>query len=467
MNIFQLILTKALQHKKIIFTLILFIVVFNIVKMIFFNDNSLFNKSKEEEISRDSLGIVTIKSETVEDNINVLGEITFNEKVTVSSKVSGRLEDIWISEGVIVKTDEAIAQIEKLPLELSLRELQDELNITQNSYQLANEKYKNAIKAVDKKIQAIQKTELSLLERKVQFRNSQRVFNNKSELYEINAVSTSEYESARTQYETSFSQYEQTKRELEIQNIGYSDTDIKQAGYSVPSSQQKRTDILRKINTQMEQAEVAAAQSKINQIRSKIESTQILLDETTIRSPIDGIIATKNIESGEMVREDSTITTIFDISKVYIVLNISENDILSIKNDMKISFEVDAIENRKFSANVTNISPFLDPKTRTVQIKAYLENPDNILLPGMFARAQIHLGKRDDVILLSEEALLHYDRDKHTAELVIIKDNTIFKETVETGNEYDSKIEITNGLFEGDEVVTQNIFSVFEGQKVK
>jgi membrane fusion protein (multidrug efflux system) len=92
------------------------------------------------------------------------------------------------------------------------------------------------------------------------------------------------------------------------------------------------------------------------------------------------------MEAGEMVREDSVIATVIDISKVYISMNLNEKEVRRVKKGQSVRFTADALgDSRAFSGNVETITPLLDSKSRTLEVRAIIENPGRELLPGMFS----------------------------------------------------------------------------------
>ncbi len=387
-------------------------------------------------------------------SIDALGQIVYYEKVNISSKVQGRLEKLYIREGSRVAKGQLIAEIERLSLELTLKEQESELDIAVKSHDLAKAKYENALKAIEIKLAQIRKARAEVYDKKIIYENMTRTLNNKAELFKVGGISESEYEAVKAQHTTHHTRYLHAKADLEIQEVGFRDSDITAAGLALPKSDDAKLALFRAINTKMEKAEVDAALSKINQVKQVIASTKKLIEETYIRAPLTGIAAVKNMEVGEIVKSDSIIATVMDISKVFISLNIGETEAKLLHEGQEVTFTADAFGDEVFRGKIARITPVLDSKTRTFEIKALLANPGMKLLPGMFARAKIIIEKKADAILIPPEAIIAKKGDE--GEILIAKKNIHLRQKITTGKEFGGKIEVLKGLSAGDTIVAKN-----------
>jgi multidrug efflux pump subunit AcrA (membrane-fusion protein) len=424
-------------------------------------ESALSKKSSNESVTT-----ITAEAKEVRDTIHVLGQIVFREKVNISSKVNGRLDRIFIKEGKRVGKGELIAEIERLPFEITLKQQQSELEIAKKALELTEAKYSDALKGIEIKFKTIKKAKADLNDKKVSYENMNSVLRNKTELFKAGGISNTELEGIKTQHTTMLTKYELAKSDYEIQLVGFRDQDIESEGLKVPSGNDEKIKIFKAINTKIEKAEVESAKSRVRQTESSLLSTELLLKETYIRSPIAGIIAVKNMEGGEMVKEDSVISTVMDISTVFISMNLNEKDITKVRTGQKVSFSVDAISSDKpFAGNIDTVSPVLDTKTRSVEVKALVPNSNSALLPGMFARAVIDTGKSAKGILLPKSAVITHEDGR--SEIYTVKNGIVVKENVVTGSEYGEEIQIVEGIKDGDRVVVSGLNSVYQGMKLE
>lgn len=407
---------------------------------------------------------IVIESSDVRDTINCLGQIVFREKASISSKVSGRIAKVYVKEGQRVRRGEVIAEIERLQYEITLKQQKSELAIAEKALELYEAKYSDAMKGVEIKLKTIKKAEAELRDKKASFENMETILHNKGELYKAGGISKTEYESVKTRHTTLLANYEVARSDLEIQQVGYRDIDIIASGYKVPAAESERIKILKIINTKIERAEVESARARLRQVESSLLSTQLVLNETSIRSPLSGVVAVRGMETGEMVREDSVIATVMDISSVYVAINLGEKEVKRITRGQKIVFTVDAFAGRKFPAVIDTVTPLLDAKTRTFEVKGLADNSSSELLPGMFSRAVIDTGKTVKGILVPSAAVLRGEDGR--TEVYLVRNGIAVRENIVTGNETAEQVRVFEGLKEGDRIVVAGLNSVYQGMKL-
>ncbi len=398
------------------------------------------------------------------EELEMLGQIIFREKVAVASKVEGRIAGIRVNAGDRVAAGSLIAEIERLPLEIQLKQQEAELDIARKAFDLARAKYENALKAVEVKFKMIQKARADLNDKKVSFENMDRVLKNRQKLFEAGGVSESELRTMKAQHTTVHTSLLNTGADLEIQLVGFRDEDIVSAGYALPQGERDKIELLKKINTRIEYAELESAQSRIRLAENNVKATGLMLRETVIRSPINGIVASKNMEAGEMIRSDSVIAVVMNIDRVYVAVNVNEKDLKKLKQGQKVDFTVDALGDRAFEARIARISPVLDVKTRTVEVKAETANPGMALVPGMFARAKIRVGSPEKRLMVPRSSLISVIGTE--GELYLVKKGIAFRQRVSLGTEFGSEIEVLRGIEENDTVVAEGVHTVYPGMVV-
>ncbi len=178
-----------------------------------------------------------------------------------------------------------------------------------------------------------------------------------------------------------------------------------------------------------------------------------------IKSPISGYVAKILVEPGSMVSPKTPVALIVDFSRVKIAFNVSENDIGSINKRTPVMIITSFQPEHPFSAKITEISPVVDPLTRTVAIKAVVDNTKKLLKPGMTVRVRLKLGERKNVIRVPADALL----DHH---LFVVKDSVARRRDVVPGLIGDNYIEILKGLNEHEMVVVVGQQRLAGGEKV-
>jgi len=176
------------------------------------------------------------------------------------------------------------------------------------------------------------------------------------------------------------------------------------------------------------------------------------LSEFPLTSPIAGTVVRRNLTVGEAVDSTKILLTIIDLREMWVITNIFESDLAAIKLGDQVSIAVDAYPDRTFSGRLSYIGDEVDRKTRTVQARISVPNPDALLKPGMFARARIESfnGSRE-VIAVPETAVFSYQGGPIV--FVAAGPNRYIARSIVLGERAGDEVEVRTGLSVGDQIV--------------
>lgn len=154
-----------------------------------------------------------------------------------------------------------------------------------------------------------------------------------------------------------------------------------------------------------------AAQAQIALVQAQVARDRTNLGFTVIRSPVSGVVVSRQVDLGQTVAASLQTPTLFqiaqDLGKMQIDSSYAEADVGSIRVGQPVNFHVDAFPNRNFSGTVRQIR--LNPTTQqnvvTYDVVIAVDNPESLLLPGMTAYVNITLAKREDALLVPNAAL--------------------------------------------------------------
>ncbi len=197
--------------------------------------------------------------------------------------------------------------------------------------------------------------------------------------------------------------------------------------------------------------------SKLMALRN--ETIGFEYEEGYITAPISGNIANIVVDNGSMVTPQSSVAMVVEFSRVKVSFNVSENAMDCINKGGKVRVMVDAAPEIQFNGTVSEVSPIIDPLTRTVAAKAVVSNPKKILKPGMTARVTLNLGSKENVLVIPRDALLD-------GYLFIVKDSTSERRDVIVGLIGDEFVEILDGIEEGEQVVVVGQQRLAGGEKI-
>jgi membrane fusion protein (multidrug efflux system) len=183
-------------------------------------------------------------------------------------------------------------------------------------------------------------------------------------------------------------------------------------------------------------------------------------EEGFIKSPINGNVAKIMVDVGAMVTPQAPVAVVMDYSRVQVEFNVAEANMNCIGKNDRIQVQVDAMPNENFQGMVSEITPVVDPMTRTFGVTAIINNSKRLLRPGMTARVKINLGERTNVLIIPKDALLD-------GYLFVVADSTAERRDVTAGIIGDMNVEIVNGVNDGDMVVVVGQQRLAGGEKVK
>ena len=191
-----------------------------------------------------------------------------------------------------------------------------------------------------------------------------------------------------------------------------------------------------------------------------------LAENTTLTSPITGIVSARNYDNGDMYTA-SPVLVVEQIRPVKIMINLSETLFSKIRKGMNVYVTLDAYGDEEFKGSISRIYPTIDNATRTFAVEVSLPNNDERIRPGMFARVTLPYGSAERVVI-SDRAVnkLTGSGDRY----VWIYDpetQSVRYSKIETGRRLDTQYEVLSGVEEGDLVVVLGQLALTNGAKVE
>lgn len=192
--------------------------------------------------------------------------------------------------------------------------------------------------------------------------------------------------------------------------------------------------------------------AKVEATQAQIAALQAKISELTIRAPFNGMLGLRQVSQGAYLTSGTEITTIDDLSRIRVEFSVAEQYLSDIKTGMKVTGSSAAYRNEKFTGTVSAIDPRIDEVTRTVRIRAIVDNPALKLRPGMLLKMLVTL-QEADVLEISEKAILPLQSRNFV--FVVGKDQKVQQVAIETGQRRPGSVEVVSGLKAGDEIVTE------------
>ena len=218
--------------------------------------------------------------------------------------------------------------------------------------------------------------------------------------------------------------------------------------------------------TQLDAAETAlqTARSRLRAARAERGSAERALRDASVTARFEGLIARRYVSRGEFVTAGQKLFELVSLDPIEVEFHLPEADSSRVRKGIPIEVTVAPYPDDVFDAIVHVVSPTIDPRTRTLRVKALVENSDGRLRPGLFARANLGIARRSGVITVPEEAVLQ--RADGSVMFRVVDGNRVQRIPVETGLQRGGQIEITRGLSRGDSVVRRGHANLIDGSVI-
>ena len=212
----------------------------------------------------------------------------------------------------------------------------------------------------------------------------------------------------------------------------------------------------------LSQSDYDAIQLQYNVLKTQVDN---LLENTTLRSPINGVVSARNYDVGDMYAMSMPIFTVEQIVPVKLLIGVSETDYSKVKKGDSVTVTADAIPDKTFYGKVNRIYPTVDPATRTFTVEVKIDNAYKTLRPGMFARATVNFGSNNNVVI-PDVAVVKQQGSGERFVYVLNEDNTVTYKKVVLGRRMGAEYEVLEGLQDGDKIVIGGQIRLKDGVKV-
>jgi HlyD family secretion protein len=362
----------------------------------------------------DASRLATVERGDITRSVVATGRIEPIAKVEIKSKANGIIEELKVQVGDFVKPGQVLAELDKENLAARVREAMAALMGAQSNLKAA--------------VAMLAKNKVEAEGPDVPF--TKRNFERSEKLLKEGVLPQQAYDDTRSAYEQA----------LNRQNI---------ARAQLPVSE----------------AKVAQAEAEVAQAQAAVDRAEEELNYATIRSPIQGIVLSRDVEIGSPVSSilnmgaaATLVMVLGDISQVYVRGKVDEADIGVVKLGQPSRIKVETFKNKTFEGKVTQISPLGVDKDNVVtfEVKVSINNPGGELRANMTANAEIVLEEHKGVLLVPESAVI-YDTQRNASVEFPAPGGPKGREKrpIKTGISNGTRTEVTEGLREGEKVILQ------------
>ena len=348
--------------------------------------------------------LATAERGDIASYVSATGTLNPVTMVQVGTQVSGTIQKLFADFNSTVRDGQIVAQLDPASFRAKVAQADATLENARADLKNAQANVLN-VKTTIETAQADVASQQANIERvQVEITDAKRDLERHRLLFKRQLISRSELDVAQSRDDTAVAQRNAARAQLE-------------------SSQAK----LRSAHAQLRSAEaqVDKARAQVSQSQAALEQAKIDLDRTIIRSPIDGMVISRNIDVGQTVAASLQAPTLFtiaqDLTRMQVDTNVSEADIGNVQIGQPATFTVDAYPNQTFHGAVREIrqAPIIVQTVVNYNTVIAVDNPELKLRPGMTATVSILVARRDNVLKIPKAALRFQPRltDREREEL--------------------------------------------------
>src|SRR6266481_16376 len=195
---------------------------------------------------------------------------------------------------------------------------------------------------------------------------------------------------------------------------------------------------------------------KAGDVLALVQTPELLGRPLELKAPIDGVIIKRNSAPGELAGKDKEIYTISDPTDLWVIAEIKERDAGAVKIGQEATFTVLSYAGERFGGKVVRVGNEIERESRTLKARIEVDNSDGRLKPGMFADVEITTNVLKDALVISDAALQTEEASRIV--FVALDTNKFQKRVVKLGLEHQGKVQVLEGLKEGEKAVTDGSF---------
>lgn len=341
-------------------------------------------------------GAVATEKE-IERTTIATGTLAAHDQAALSVKVAGRLEEIPVDVGTIVKKGDLVAQIQQRDSELKVAQAKAALAAARARVGLPLDGMDDNIDL--REASGVKEAKAQLDE---QAKNRERI----SRLNKEKVLSESELEAAEAAYQVAVNKFE---------------------------------DALQETNNR---------KALLAQRRAELNIAEQELADTQIRAPFDGVVQERKASPGEYLMEGAQLITLVRIDPIRLRLEVAEREALAIRRGQKVRFKVDGDTNL-YTGQIDRLSPAITEDNRMLRVEADIPN-DGRLRPGAFVRAEIVVNGNARAIMVPGNAIVTF---AGIEKVFVVESGKATERRVTTGRARGDEVEIVKGLKPGETVV--------------
>jgi HlyD family secretion protein len=372
--------------------------------------------------------------------LTVSGYVVAAHRIAVGSKVLGRVQWIGVDKGDKVEQGQVLVRLEDTEFRAQVAQARANVALAQARL--------DELQAGSRP-QEKQRDRATVAEAEANLRDAELEFGRVERLFKAGVTSKAEYDRAEARRDVARSQVETARQASKLTDLG-------------PREEQIR-----------------AASAELEQMKAALAYAETQLANTIITAPVSGTVLQRIVEMGEMVSPQAfgdsgtrtAVVSLADLNDLQIELDISQTDFAKLKMDQPAEIIPEAYPNLRYKGFIKEIAPEANRAKATVQVKVKVENPDEQLRPEMNARVNFLAPqqKTDGAapaarVLVPQAAVVSRSGSDF---VFVVKGDRVEMRTIKKGDPSGDKFVVFDGLSGGERVVTKDVESLGDGDRVR
>lgn len=349
--------------------------------------------------------------------------------------VDGKIRDI--QEGDRISVGMVLAQVRQSDYQVKFKQAESQASEARSSIEVSKAQYEEALSGISSNKAQLVEAEAAYVKAKLDFDRAENLFASHS-------MTKADYDSAKAQYEMSNAKVAAARSQVQVI--------------------QAKADSAK--------ANIDVIQAKSRSAQAVVQETQIPLHDTELRSPLSGVVLEKAIEKGTLVSSGNKGFVVADTSSVKAVFGVADVAVTEMKLGRMLSLESETMPGKEFQGQITSVFPAADAKSRAFNVEVTIANPEYLLRPNMIV--SLSVGTQQTAAAQAIVPLNAVMKAKSNpggyAVFVLVEEGgrPIARiRDVKLGEAYGNTVAVTDGVKQGERVITTGNTMVVDGDQVR
>lgn len=356
--------------------------------------------------------------------IEVHGVATAHRDVAVVPLATGRVQEVHVGVGDTVRADQVILALDDQEASIRLSEAQAAVRAAEANL---------ARLEAGARPEEIEQLEAQVAQAEASLAQASRELERLTALAASQAISQAQLEQAATQHTIAAASLQAARSQLSMALQGAREEDR------------------------------AAARAQLEQARVGLEMAQLAHSYTRVKAPIDGIIASLQVDPGDFAVSGSPVARVVQLNPILLEASVGGRDLVHLQKGQEVRVQVDPFPGRAFTGRVESIEPAANPQTRLFGLRVRVENEDLALKPGMSGRITVTVERREGAIAVPSGAVVTSGASPY---VYVVEGERAYRRPVEVGLEYEGWTEVLRGVEPGAMVVVSGHSLLTDGAPV-